>query len=74
MQKPSLEIAIEKLAIAGEQAGFSVEQMIRLLNLGMSVEELVDVIATRLEAIRRPFPIAHAAVHSNWVVCRCYCV
>jgi hypothetical protein len=30
--------AIRKLAIAGEQAGFTLDQMIQLLNSGMSAE------------------------------------
>ena len=47
MQNSSLVAAIEKLAIAGEQAGFSVEQMIQLLNDGMTVERLLDLITSR---------------------------
>jgi hypothetical protein len=35
---------IGKLAHAGEQAGFTVEDMIRLLNAGLSVEALLDLI------------------------------
>jgi len=48
MQKPSLEIAIGKLAIAGEQAGITVEQMIQLLDDGLTVETLLDLISWRL--------------------------
>ena len=40
--------AIRKLAIAGEQAGFTLDQMIQLLNSGMSVVTLLDLIALRL--------------------------
>jgi hypothetical protein len=40
--------AICKLAIAGERAGFTVEQMIGLLNAGLTVESLVDMIEERL--------------------------
>ena len=40
--------AIRKLAAAGEQAGFSLDQMIQLLNSGMSVVTLLDLIAWRL--------------------------
>jgi hypothetical protein len=36
--------------MAGEQAGFSVEQMIRLLNAGMTVETLLNIIERRLSA------------------------
>jgi len=48
MDNPSLVSAIGKLAIAGEQAGFSVEQMIRLLDEGLTVETLLDLISWRL--------------------------
>ena len=35
--------AIRKLALAGEQAGFSVEEMIELLKTDASVETLLDL-------------------------------
>jgi len=54
MEKPSLVAAIGKLAIAGEQAGFNLEHMIELLDQGLSVETLLDLISWRLEALRRP--------------------
>lgn len=41
--------AIQKLAIAGEQAGLSLEQMIQFLESGMSVAGLLDLIAWRLD-------------------------
>ena len=41
---------VYKLAIAGEQAGFSIEQMIWLLNAGLSLEMLIDFIDWRLRA------------------------
>jgi len=41
--------AVKKLAIAGEQAGFSLEQMIQLLDSGMSVAGLLDLITWRLD-------------------------
>jgi len=53
MATPTLLRAIGKLAIAGEQAEFSVEQMIGLLNNGLSVDTLLDLISWRHEA-RRP--------------------
>lgn len=40
--------AIIKLAVAGEHAGFSLEQMIQLLDSGMSVVALLDLINWRL--------------------------
>jgi hypothetical protein len=36
-------MAIGELAIAGEQAGFCVEQMVGLLNDGLTVETLLDL-------------------------------
>ena len=36
--------AIRKLALAGEQGGFSVEEMTELLKTGVSVETLLDVL------------------------------
>lgn len=53
-----------KLAVAGEQAGFSVEQMIQLLNRGLTVETLLDLISWRCQIPNpvTPPPSAH------WVV------
>ena len=58
MENSSLVSAIGKLAIAGEQAGFSVEQMIQLLNEGLAVETLLDLIALRH---RTPNPMTPAS-------------
>ena len=43
-----LSSAIEKLARAGEQAGFSVEEMIEMLNAGVSIGALLDLISFSL--------------------------
>ena len=40
--------AIERLVKAGEQVGFTVLDLIRMLNGGMSVESLLDVIEVRM--------------------------
>jgi len=48
MESPVLISAIEKMASAGERAGFTVDQMLRILNAGFSVEELVGLIEFRL--------------------------
>lgn len=45
--------AVEKLARAGEGAGFTVEEMIELLSSGVSVEMLLDLICTRLDVEER---------------------
>lgn len=41
--------SVGKLAIAGERAGFTIEQMIRVLNAGFTVECLIDLIVERLD-------------------------
>jgi hypothetical protein len=69
LTSPSLIAAIERLAIAGQQAGFSVEQMIALLNDGLTVETLLDLIAWRLEALRNPLLLRGAS--SDWVAAPC---
>jgi hypothetical protein len=40
---------IRKLAVAGEQAGFTLGQIIELLNSGLSVVALLDLITWRLD-------------------------
>ena len=65
MQNPKLVAAIGKLAIAGEQAGLSIEQMIQLLNDGLKVETLVDLITWRLMEV--PNPVAPPFASSRWI-------
>ena len=60
MEKPIMT-AIEKLVFAGEQAGFSVEQMIQILQTGTSVESLLQMIEWRVCP-----PVASSA--SRWVM------
>jgi hypothetical protein len=66
MDKPCLITAVGKIAIAGEQAGFSVEQMIALLNEGLTVETLLDLISWRLEDATKP--MIRPPCSSGWVV------
>jgi hypothetical protein len=61
VEKP-LIIAVERLARAGQDAGFSVEQMIQELQSGMSVETLLRMIEWRL------FPVPIEARSSRWVI------
>ena len=64
MKGPSLEIAIAKLATAGEQAGLTVEQMIELLNQGLTVLALIDLIQWRLSLHGTCGPVSsHCAIH-----------
>lgn len=55
--------AVYKLAMAGEQAGFSVEQMIQILNAGISVEILLQLIEWRLGGVD-----PGAARSSRWIM------
>ena len=66
MPRPSLQAAVEKLAIAGEEAGFSIDQMIKLLNAGLSVEALLLLIAWRLEGICEPISTINSL--SSWIM------
>lgn len=54
MESPSLVLAVSKLAAAGEQAGFTLAEMIQLLDNGLSVETLLDLIRWRLNTVHRP--------------------
>ena len=47
-QNPVLVQAVQKMALAGEQAGLSIEEMIDLLQSGASVEALLNLICLRL--------------------------
>ena len=49
MKKPSTAATVYKLSVAGEQAGFSLEQMIQMLNAGITVETLLHLIELRLD-------------------------
>jgi hypothetical protein len=62
MRQAALAHAIEKLARAGEQAGISVEEMIQILNGGVSVSILLDFIELSLEAHRE-----NATRHPHWI-------
>ena len=69
MDRSSLLVrAVGKLAIAGEQAGFSLEQMIELLNEGLSVETLLDLISWRLDAMQNS--AASPPCSSGWIISR----
>lgn len=61
-----LATAVGKLAVAGEQAGFSLEQMIQLLNDGLTVESLLELITWRLTEAK--YPITSRGCAAHWVV------
>jgi hypothetical protein len=50
-----------KLAVAGERAGFTVEQMIRLLNAGLTVECLLDIIEECLSPRKDAIAVSHVS-------------
>lgn len=54
MANPSLLTALNRLVQVGEQAGVSVDQMIRILRAGFSVEDVLRLIARRLEEMPQP--------------------
>ena len=65
MEKPSLMVAIGKLATAGEKAGFTVEQMIQFFEDGLTVKTLLDLISWRLNST--DVPPAPCGSSAHWV-------
>ena len=63
MQRPPTAQTVYKLALAGAQAGFSLEQMIQLLNAETSVETLLHLIEWPLGAAEHGQPRS-----SRWVM------
>jgi hypothetical protein len=59
---PMME-TIGKLAMAGEQAGFTVGQMVDMLNSGVTLETLLDMIALQLHG-----HVLQPSASSRWVV------
>jgi hypothetical protein len=49
--KENVYAAIERLVQAGEQVGFTVHDLIRMLKGGMSLEALLDLIELRMTGI-----------------------
>ena len=63
MQRPSTAETVYKLAIAGEQAGFSVGEMIGILDAGVSVENLLLIIEWCLDGV-----VPSPARSSRWIM------
>jgi hypothetical protein len=53
---------MQKLVLAGQQAGFTIDQMIDLLNAGLTVETLLDLIELRLSST------PSTSSSSRWVI------
>ena len=51
LEQAQLLRTLGKLARAGERAGFSVEEMIEMLNSGVSVADLLNLITHRLSQL-----------------------
>ena len=66
MATSSLIKAIGKLAIAGEEAGFSIDEMIEMLNSGVTVESLLQLISFGLTACEASKRTVLASRH--WVM------
>lgn len=50
-QRQILEGALAKIVLMGEQVGVSADQMIKLLDAGMTVRELLEYMAARAEEL-----------------------
>jgi hypothetical protein len=50
-QTPILDVAIEKLVRIAEQSGVPTDELIALLNAGMTVHELLDYVASKTAPI-----------------------
>lgn len=53
MEQPNLPAMIGKLVLTAEEADMDVQQMIDLLNVGLSIEALLLLIELRLEDKQR---------------------
>ena len=62
MQRPELANTGYRLAVAGEQTGFSLEDMISMQNAGLTVSSLMELIERRFTE-QEQVPCA-----SRWVV------
>jgi hypothetical protein len=50
-QREVLESALAKIVALGEEVGVTADQMIKLLDAGMTVKELLEYLATRAEEL-----------------------
>jgi hypothetical protein len=68
MAAPSVAASFFKLALAGERAGFSLEQMIELLNAGVSVGSLLALIEWELTDRTLPCGDPDDLSSSRWIM------
>jgi len=54
VSRPGIETTVYKLALVGEQAGFTLEEMIAMLECGITMEILLGLIELRLAAQQQP--------------------
>jgi hypothetical protein len=45
--------AIERLVLVGEAVGFGADTLVRMLDRGMGLEELIELIESRMECLQR---------------------
>lgn len=45
--------AIERLVLVGEAVGFGADALVRMLDRGMGLEELIELIESRMECLQR---------------------
>jgi len=67
VSRPGIETTVYKLALVGEQAGFTLEEMIAMLECGITMEILLGLIELRLAAQRQPEKLAEDH-SSRWVM------
>ena len=60
MENPTIGRTICKIAVPGECAGFTVEQMIELLNNGLDAPTLVSMIEWKLNYAEQQIPALRA--------------
>jgi len=68
MERPLLLTTISKLAVAGEQAGLSLEEMVGIPNAGVSVETLLYLIAQRIDGEKRKLEADRAFPSYRWTM------
>ena len=50
--------AIERLVLVGEAVGFGADALVRMLDRGMGLEELIELIESRMECLQRATELA----------------
>jgi hypothetical protein len=67
VSKPAIETTVYKLALAAEHVGITVEEMIAMLDSGITVPTLLGLIELSLASQRQPENLAETH-SSRWVM------